>query len=154
GLIKIDLLGLGMLTLIQEALKLIKEHRHIDVDLGRLDMDDPSIYEMLRRADTVGVFQVESRAQMNILPRLNPSRFYDIIVSIAIVRPGPIQGNIIHPYLRRRRGEEKVTYVHPSLEAILSRTLGVPLFQEQGMRIAVVAAGFTPSQADNLRRVM
>ena len=154
GLIKIDLLGLGMLTMIQEGLKLVKEHHNIEIDPGRLDMNDPAIYDMLRKADTIGVFQVESRAQMSILPRLNPQCFYDIIVSIAIVRPGPIQGNIIHPYLRRRRGEEPVVYLHPTLEPILKRTLGVPLFQEQGMRLAVVAAGFTPSQADQLRRVM
>lgn len=154
GLIKIDLLGLGMLTMIQEGLKLIKQHRDIDIDFGRLDMNDPAIYDMLARADTIGLFQVESRAQMSILPKLKPKCFYDIIVSIAIVRPGPIQGNIIHPYLRRRRGEEPVTYLHPTLEPILKRTLGVPLFQEQGMKLAVVAAGFTPSQADNLRRVM
>ena len=154
GLIKIDLLGLGMLTMIQEGLKLVKKHRNYDIDLGALDMRDQSIYEMLRKADTIGLFQVESRAQMSILPKIHPTCFYDIIVSIAIVRPGPIQGNIIHPYLRRRRGEEPVSYLHPSLEPILKRTLGVPLFQEQGMRLAVVAAGFTPSQADNLRRVM
>ncbi len=154
GLIKIDLLGLGMLTLIQEGLKLVKQHRHYEIELGQLDMKDPEIYEMLRQADTVGLFQVESRAQMSILPKLNPTCFYDIVVSIALVRPGPIQGNIIHPYLRRRRGDDPITYLHPSLEPILKRTLGVPLFQEQGMRLAVVAAGFTPSQADNLRRVM
>jgi error-prone DNA polymerase len=154
GLIKIDLLGLGMLTMIQEGLKLVKQHRGKDIDLGQLDMKDPEIYEMLRQADTVGLFQVESRAQMSILPKLNPTSFYDIVVSIALVRPGPIQGNIIHPYLRRRRGDEPVSYLHPSLEPILKRTLGVPLFQEQGMRLAVVAAGFSPSQADNLRRVM
>jgi len=154
GLIKIDLLGLGMLTLIQEGLKHVHKHRGLDIDIGRLDMSDPAIYEMLTKADTVGVFQVESRAQMNILPRIKPNCFYDIIVSIAIVRPGPIQGNIVHPYLRRRRGDEQVTYLHPTLEPILKRTLGVPLFQEQGMKLAVVAAGFTPAQADHLRRVM
>jgi error-prone DNA polymerase len=154
GLIKIDLLGLGMLTMIQEGLRLVKKHRQYTIDLGSLNMKDQAIYEMLRQADTVGLFQVESRAQMSILPKINPSCFYDIVVSIAIVRPGPIQGNIVHPYLRRKRGEEPVTYLHPSLEPILKRTLGVPLFQEQGMRLAVVAAGFTPSQADNLRRVM
>ncbi len=154
GLIKIDLLGLGMLTMIQEALKLVKKHRGKDIDIGRLDMNDPAIYQMLQKAETMGLFQVESRAQMSILPRLKPTCFYDIIVSIAIVRPGPIQGNIIHPYLRRRRGEEKVVYLHPSLEPILKRTLGVPLFQEQGMKLAVTAAGFTPSQADQLRKVM
>ncbi|CAN5710298.1 error-prone DNA polymerase [soil metagenome] len=154
GLIKIDLLGLGMLMMIQEGLKLVKQHRNIDIDLGQLNMSDPKIYDMLRAAETIGLFQVESRAQMSILPKLNPTCFYDIIVSIALVRPGPIQGNIIHPYLRRRRGEEAVVYLHPSLEPILKRTLGVPLFQEQGMKLAVVSAGFTPSQADNLRRVM
>lgn len=154
GMIKIDLLGLGMLQMIQEALKLVKQFRGVDIDIGRLDMCDKNIYEMLQRADTVGVFQVESRAQMNILPKLKPTCFYDIIVSIAIVRPGPIQGNIIHPYLRRRRGDEPVVYLHPTLEPILKRTLGVPLFQEQGMKLAVVAAGFSPSQADQLRRVM
>ena len=154
GLIKIDLLGLGMLTMIQGALQLVKKHRGKEIDIGRLDMKDPAIYEMLQKAETMGVFQVESRAQMNILPRLKPICFYDIIVSIAIVRPGPIQGNIIHPYLRRRRGEEEVVYLHPSLEPILKRTLGVPLFQEQGMKLAVTAAGFTPSQADQLRKVM
>ncbi len=154
GMIKIDLLGLGMLTLIQEAVKLVKKHRGIDLDLAHLDMNDRQIYDMLQKADTIGIFQVESRAQMNILPRLRPSCFYDIVVSIALVRPGPIQGNIVHPYIRRRRGEETVTYLHPSLEPILKRTLGVPLFQEQGMRLAVVAAGFSAEQADQLRRVM
>jgi len=154
GMIKIDLLGLGMLTVIQEAVKLVKKHRGIDIDLAHLDMNDPAIYDMFRKADTIGIFQVESRAQMSILPKLNPQCFYDIVVSIALVRPGPIQGNIVHPYINRRRGEEPVTYVHPSLEPILKRTLGVPLFQEQGMRLAVVAAGFTPAQADELRRVM
>ena len=154
GLIKIDLLGLGMLTMIQEGLRLLRLHRDIDLDIGKMDMKDPEIYKMLQAADTVGVFQVESRAQMNILPKLKPKCFYDIIVSIAIVRPGPIQGNIIHPYLRRRRGDEKVEYLHPSLEPILKRTLGVPLFQEQGMKLAVTAAGFTASQADELRKVM
>lgn len=154
GLIKIDLLGLGMLTMIQEGLKLVNQHRGINIDIGRLNMADEQIYQMLQKADTVGVFQVESRAQMNILPKLKPVCFYDIIVSIAIVRPGPIQGNIIHPYLRRRRGEEEVIYLHPSLEPILKRTLGVPLFQEQGMKLAVTAAGFTASQADQLRKVM
>lgn len=154
GLIKIDLLGLGMLTMIQEALKLLQGHRRISLDIGKLDMFDENIYRMLQAADTVGVFQVESRAQMNILPKLRPTCFYDIIVSIAIVRPGPIQGNIIHPYLRRRQGLEPVQYLHASLEPILKRTLGVPLFQEQGMKLAVTAAGFTASQADELRKVM
>jgi error-prone DNA polymerase len=154
GLIKVDLLGLGMLTLIQDAVRLVEKHRGKKLDMAKLDMNDPAIYAMLQKADTVGVFQVESRAQMNILPKLRPICFYDIVVSIALVRPGPIQGNIIHPYLRRRRGLEPVTYLHPSLKPILERTLGVSLFQEQGMKLAVAAAGFTPAQADNLRRVM
>lgn len=154
GLIKIDLLGLGILTMIHQGIKLVKQHRQIDIDLSQLDMSDANIYEMLQKADTVGIFQVESRAQMSILPKIRPSCFYDIVISIAIVRPGPIQGNIVHPYLRRRRGLEEVSYLHPSIEPILKRTLGVPLFQEQGMRLAVVAAGFTASQADQLRRVM
>lgn len=154
GLIKIDLLGLGMLTMIQEGLRLIKKHRKIDLDLGRLDMSDDNVYGMMRKADTIGVFQIESRAQMSILPKIRPSCFFDIVVSIAIVRPGPIQGNIVHPYLRRRRGIEPVEYLHPCVEPILKRTLGVPLFQEQGMKLAVTAAGFTASQADQLRRVM
>jgi error-prone DNA polymerase len=154
GLIKVDLLGLGMLTLIQEAVKLVDKHRDVQLDLAKLDMSDPQIFAMLQKADTIGLFQVESRAQMSILPKLRPDCFYDIVISIALVRPGPIQGNIIHPYLRRRRGLEAVTYLHPSIEPILKRTLGVPLFQEQGMKLAVTAAGFTASQADNLRRVM
>ncbi|MBK7836622.1 MAG: error-prone DNA polymerase [Candidatus Obscuribacter sp.] len=154
GLIKIDLLGLGMLTMLQEGLKLVSQHRGRTIDIGKLDMTDTAIYQMLQKADTVGVFQVESRAQMNILPKLKPTCFYDIIVSIAIVRPGPIQGNIIHPYLRRRQGLETVSYLHPTLEPILKRTLGVPLFQEQGMKLAVTAAGFSASKADELRKVM
>ncbi|HEY9792046.1 MAG TPA: error-prone DNA polymerase [Candidatus Obscuribacterales bacterium] len=154
GLIKVDLLGLGMLTLIQEAVKHVEKHRQFKLDLAQLDMHDPKIFNMLQKADTIGLFQVESRAQMSILPKLRPSCFYDIVISIALVRPGPIQGNIIHPYLKRRRGLEEVTYLHPSIEPILKRTLGVPLFQEQGMKLAVVAAGFTASQADSLRRVM
>lgn len=154
GMIKIDLLGLGMLTVIQEAVKLVKQHRGIDIDLAHLDMNDPAIYDMFCFADTIGVFQVESRAQMSILPKLRPRCFYDIVVSIALVRPGPIQGNIVHPYINRRRGDEPVTYLHPTLKPILERTLGVPLFQEQGMRLAVTAAGFTATEADQLRRVM
>ncbi len=154
GMIKIDLLGLGMLTVIQEGVRLVKQYRGIDVDIAHLDMTDPAIFEMFQKADTVGIFQVESRAQMNILPRLKPNCFYDIVISIALIRPGPIQGNIVHPYVRRRRGEEAVTYLHPSLEPVLKRTLGVPLFQEQGMRIAIIAAGFSSAQADQLRRVM
>ncbi|MBI1723615.1 MAG: error-prone DNA polymerase [Gemmatimonadetes bacterium] len=153
-LIKIDLLGLGMLTLIQDAIRLIRVHCGGVIDLARLPMDDPAVYDMLCRADTVGVFQVESRAQMNTLPRLAPRRFYDLVVEVALIRPGPIQGEMVHPYLRRRAGEEPVTYPHPSLEPILERTLGVPLFQEQGMQVAIAAAGFTPGEADELRRAM
>lgn len=154
GMFKIDLLGLGMLSMIQEAQRLIKLHHNIDFDLAKLDMHDKEVFAMLQKADTIGVFQVESRAQMSILPKLHPTRFYDLVVSIALVRPGPIQGNIVHPYLRRRRGLEKTTYTHPSLKPILERTLGVPLFQEQGMRVAIIAANFSASEADQLRRVM
>ncbi len=153
-LIKIDLLGLGMLTMIQDALVLIRRHHGLAVDLARLPMDDPAVYDLLCSADTVGVFQVESRAQMNTLPRLAPRTFYDLVVEVALIRPGPIQGEMVHPYLRRRAGEEPVVYPHPSLEPILERTLGVPLFQEQGMQVAIAAAGFTAGEADELRRAM
>ncbi|MBI4880614.1 MAG: error-prone DNA polymerase, partial [Planctomycetes bacterium] len=154
GIIKIDLLGLGMLTAIQDAIKLVKEHEGKEIDLARLGCDDPRVYDMLCRADTIGVFQVESRAQMNTLPRLKPRGFYDLVVEVALIRPGPIQGEMVHPYLRRRAGQEKVVYPHPSLEPILKRTLGVPLFQEQGMKLAVAAAGFSAGEADELRRAM
>jgi error-prone DNA polymerase len=153
-LIKIDLLGLGMLTMIQEAIRLIRLHRGAALDLAKLPMTDPAVYDMLCRADTIGVFQVESRAQMNTLPRLTPRIFYDLVVEVALIRPGPIQGEMVHPYLRRRAGLEPVVYPHPSLEPILERTLGVPLFQEQGMQVAIAAAGFTPGEADELRRAM
>jgi len=154
GLVKIDLLGLGMLTLIQDCLKYIHTMRGHTIDLWTLDFDDQAVYDDLCTADTVGIFQVESRAQMNTLPRLKPRCFYDIVVEVALIRPGPIQGEMVHPYLRRKAGEEKVTYPHPSLEPILKRTLGVPLFQEQGMQVAIAAAGFTAGEADNLRRAM
>ncbi|MGA3038395.1 MAG: error-prone DNA polymerase [Vulcanimicrobiaceae bacterium] len=156
GLIKIDLLGLGMLSLLREAF----EHFHnvyperSALSLATIPADDTATYEMLQRADSIGVFQVESRAQQSMLPRLKPARFYDIVIQVAIIRPGPIQGNMIHPFLRRRNGMEPVTYPHPKLKPILERTLGVPLFQEQGMRMAIEAAGFTPGQADQLRRAM
>jgi error-prone DNA polymerase len=153
-LIKIDLLGLGMLTMLQEAIRLVRLHRGIAIDLAKLPMNDPAVYDLLCRADTIGVFQVESRAQMNTLPRLSPRVFYDLVVEVALIRPGPIQGEMVHPYLRRRAGLEPVTYPHPSLEPILERTLGVPLFQEQGMQVAIAAAGFTPGEADELRRAM
>ncbi|HEY8176819.1 MAG TPA: DNA polymerase III subunit alpha [Gemmatimonadaceae bacterium] len=154
GLVKIDCLGLGMLTLIQKCITYVRQTRGITVDLAQLDMGDQAVYDDLCRADTIGVFQVESRAQMNTLPRLKPRKFYDLVVEVAIIRPGPIQGDMVHPYLRRRAGEEEVTYPHPALEPILERTLGVPLFQEQGMQVAVACAGFTPGEADLLRKAM
>ncbi|HMN10634.1 MAG TPA: PHP domain-containing protein, partial [Gemmatimonadaceae bacterium] len=154
GLVKIDLLGLGMLTVLQDCLKYIRAARGVTIDLGQLDMTDQAVYDDLCAADTIGVFQVESRAQMNTLPRLKPRSFYDLVVEVALIRPGPIQGEMVHPYLRRRAGEEEVTYPHPAVEPILKRTLGVPLFQEQGMQVAIAAAGFTPGEADNLRRAM
>ena len=151
GIVKVDLLGLGMMAAIQEALTLINTPTP-KVDLAHLPPDDPAVYRMLQEADTVGVFQVESRAQMATLPRLRPERFYDIVVEVAIIRPGPIVGQMVHPYLKRRAGREPVTYPDPSLEPILRRTLGVPLFQEQLLRIAMVAAGFTGGEAEELRR--
>ena len=154
GLVKIDLLGLGMLTALQECFKSIRRMRGVSLELATIPHGDMAVYDDLCRADTVGVFQVESRAQMNTLPRLKPRNFYDLVVEVALIRPGPIQGDMVHPYLRRRAGTEEVTYPHPSLEPILKRTLGVPLFQEQGMQVAVTAAGFTPGEADNLRRAM
>jgi len=154
GLIKIDLLGLGMLTCLARAIRYIRETRGVALDLAQLPAEDPQVYEMIQAADTVGLFQIESRAQMNSLPRLKPEKFYDLVVQVAIIRPGPIQGDMVHPYIRRRRGLEPVKYLHPDLEPILARTLGVPLFQEQGMKVAVAMAGFTPGQADTLRRAM
>lgn len=153
GIIKVDLLGLGMLAAIQETLTLINTPTP-KVDLAHLPADDPEVYRMLQTADTIGVFQVESRAQMATLPRLRPKRFYDIVVEVAIIRPGPIVGQMVHPYLNRRAGREPVSYPHPSLEPILERTLGVPLFQEQLLRIAMVAAGFSGGEAEELRRAM
>ncbi len=154
GLVKIDLLGLGMLTVLQDCLAYIRRTRGVHIDLGQLDCADQAVYDDLCKADTVGVFQVESRAQMNTLPRLKPRCFYDLVVEVALIRPGPIQGEMVHPYLRRKAGLEEVTYPHPSLEPILKRTLGVPLFQEQGMQVAIAAAGFTPGEADLLRKAM
>ncbi len=155
GLIKIDILGLGMLDAIERCIAEVRRVRGIDVDLADLRAcDDQRVYDILCKADTVGLFQVESRAQMSSLPRMQPRKFYDIVVQVAIIRPGPIQGDMVHPYFRRRLGQEPVTYPHPALEPVLARTLGVPLFQEQGMRMAVVAAGFTAGQADELRRAM
>jgi error-prone DNA polymerase len=157
GLIKIDLLGLGMLSLLRDAFALHRR-RYGDakppIALATIPQDDVATYEMLQRGDSVGTFQVESRAQQSMLPRLKPKVFYDLVIQVAIIRPGPIQGDMIHPFLRRRNGLEAVTYPHPKLEAVLKRTLGVPLFQEQGMRMAIEAAGFSPGQADQLRRAM
>src|SRR5436190_14644261 len=154
GLIKVDLLGLGMLEAIEEAIPLVREHDGVALDLAHLPQDDPVVYDMLRRADTIGVFQVESRAQMATLPRMQPERFYDLVVEVAIIRPGPIVGQMVNPYLKRRARREPVGYAHPLPEPILARTLGVPLFQEQLRRIAMTVAGFTGGEAGELRRAM
>lgn len=154
GFLKIDVLALGMLTCIRKAFDLIKKHYGRALTLANIPQDDPGVYEMVSHADTIGVFQIESRAQQSMLPRLRPKCFYDLVIQIAIVRPGPIQGDMVHPYLRRRNGEEPVEYPSKEVEEILKRTLGIPLFQEQAMKIAIVAAGFTPAEADELRRSM
>ncbi|OBA70021.1 error-prone DNA polymerase [Mycolicibacterium elephantis] len=154
GLVKFDLLGLGMLSALHYCIDLVREHKGIEVDLARLDLSEPAVYEMLQRADSVGVFQVESRAQMATLPRLKPRVFYDLVVEVALIRPGPIQGGSVHPYIKRRNGVEPVTYDHPSMEPALRKTLGVPLFQEQLMQLAVDCAGFSAGEADQLRRAM
>jgi error-prone DNA polymerase len=151
---KVDVLGLGMLGCMRRAFDLLEEHRAIRLDMASIPAEDPVTFEMIQRADTIGVFQIESRAQMSMLPRLKPARFYDLVIEVAIVRPGPIQGDMVHPYLRRREGKEKVEYPSPELEAVLGKTLGVPLFQEQAMQVAIACAGFTPSEADALRRSM
>jgi error-prone DNA polymerase len=154
GFLKIDVLALGMLTCIRKAFDLANQHYGLDLTLANIPQDDDAVYEMICHADTIGVFQIESRAQQSMLPRLKPRSFYDLVIEVAIVRPGPIQGDMVHPYLRRRNGEEPVEYPSNELKDILSRTLGVPLFQEQAMKIAIVAAGFTPAEADELRRSM
>ncbi|MGV0786970.1 error-prone DNA polymerase [Mycolicibacterium sp. XJ2] len=154
GLVKFDMLGLGMLSALHYCIDLVREHKGIDVDLAKLDLSEPAVYEMLQKADSVGVFQVESRAQMATLPRLKPRVFYDLVVEVALIRPGPIQGGSVHPYIKRRNGEESVTYDHPSMEPALHKTLGVPLFQEQLMQLAVDCAGFSAAEADQLRRAM
>jgi error-prone DNA polymerase len=154
GFMKVDVLALGMLTCIRKAFDLAKQHYNLDLTLANIPQDDPKVYEMVSHADTIGVFQIESRAQMSMLPRLKPKCFYDLVIEVAIVRPGPIQGDMVHPYLRRREGKDPVEYPSKELEEILGRTLGVPLFQEQAMEIAIVAAGFTPTEADGLRRSM
>src|SRR5271170_6774756 len=154
GIIKIDLLGLGMLAVLEEAIPLVREHEGVALDLAHLPADDPTVYSMLQAADTIGVFQVESRAQMATLPRMKPRTFYDLVVEVAIIRPGPIVGRMVHPYLDRRNGRETVRYDHPALEPILKRTLGVPLFQEQLLRMAMAVAGFSGGEAEELRRAM
>ncbi len=151
---KVDVLGLGMMGCMRRAFDLLAEHKGICLGLGDLQDDDPAVFEMIQRADTLGVFQIESRAQMSMLPRMKPKEFYDLVIEVAIVRPGPIQGDMVHPYLRRREGKEKPEYPSPELKAVLKRTLGVPLFQEQAMKVAIVGAGFTPAEADALRRSM
>ncbi|MEX0978811.1 MAG: error-prone DNA polymerase, partial [Pirellulales bacterium] len=154
GILKVDCLSLGMLTAIRKCFALVKEHAGRELSLASIPEGDRDVYRMIGRADTMGVFQIESRAQMSMLPRLRPRTFYDLVIEVAIVRPGPIQGNMVHPYLRRRTGQEPVTYPNDEIREVLKRTLGVPLFQEQAMRLAVVAAGFTPGEADQLRRAM
>ncbi|MDQ2870419.1 MAG: error-prone DNA polymerase [Acidobacteriota bacterium] len=154
GIVKVDLLGLGMLAALEEAIPMIRTHERVEVDLAHLPADDPEVYRMMNEADTVGVFQVESRAQMASLPKNAPRKFYDLVVQVAIIRPGPIVGGMVHPFFDRRQGKAPVEYAHPCLEPILKRTLGVPLFQEQLLRIAMVAAGFTGGEAEELRRAM
>jgi len=154
GIVKVDLLGLGMMAALEDCLELVPKHYGESLDLAQLPADDPPVYETLRRADTVGMFQVESRAQMSSLPRNAPAKFYDLVVQVAIIRPGPIVGKMMHPYMRRRQEREPVVYAHPSLEPVLKRTLGVPLFQEQLLRMAMIAASFTGGEAEDLRRAM
>jgi error-prone DNA polymerase len=154
GLIKVDLLGLGMMAVLKDSITLIENHYHEQVDLAHLPANDPQVYDSLQKADTVGMFQVESRAQMSSLPRLKPAKFYDIVVQVAIIRPGPIVGKMMHPYLRRREGEEEPVCLHPLLEPVLRRTLGVPLFQEQLLKMAMIVADFTGGEAEELRRAM
>lgn len=154
GILKIDVLGLGMLSCIHRGFDLLRRHHGRNYDLATVPPEDSAVYDMLCKADSLGVFQVESRAQMSFLPRMKPRDFYDLVIEVAIVRPGPIQGDMVHPYLRRRNGEEKVTYPSEALRRVLEKTLGVPLFQEQAMKIAIVGAGFEPSEADKLRRAM
>ncbi len=154
GLLKVDILALGMLSAIRRCFDLLRRHRNLDLSLAMIPSEDPQTYDMIGHADTIGVFQIESRAQMSMLPRLKPRNFYDLVIEVAIVRPGPIQGGMVHPYLRRRNKQEPETYPSPELEAVLKRTLGVPLFQEQVMQIAIVAADYSPGEADQLRRSM
>ena len=152
GIVKVDLLGLGMMAVLEDSIKIIRQDYDEEVDLAHLPADDPLVYATLQKADTVGMFQIESRAQMAFLPRLHPQRFYDIVVQVGIIRPGPIVGKMVHPYLKRRQGREAPQCLHPSLEPVLARTLGVPLFQEQLLRMAMIAAGFSGGEAEELRR--
>jgi error-prone DNA polymerase len=152
GIVKVDLLGLGMMAVLEESLQLIRDHYGDEVDLAHLPENDPQSYAAMQKADTVGMFQIESRAQMSCLPRMRPQKFYDIVVQVAIIRPGPIVGNMVHPFLKRRQGREPVQYPHPALAPVLARTLGVPLFQEQLLRMAMIAAGFSGGEAEELRR--
>jgi error-prone DNA polymerase len=154
GFMKVDVLGLGMLGCMRRAFDLLRDHKGINLGLADLQDDDPATFAMIRRADTLGVFQIESRAQMAMLPRMKPKEFYDLVIEVAIVRPGPIQGDMVHPYLRRREGKEKVDYPSDALRRVLGKTLGVPLFQEQAMKVAIVGAGFSAAEADQLRRAM
>ncbi len=154
GLFKVDLLGLGALTQLDKCFELLRTHRGRELSMARIPADDPATFDMICRGETVGVFQIESRAQMAMLPRLKPRKYYDLVIEVSIVRPGPITGGMVHPYLRRRTGQEPIDYPHPCLKPVLERTLGVPLFQEQVMKIAVVAADYTPGEADQLRRDM
>ena len=151
---KVDCLALGMLTCMKRAFDFLVDAKGIELDLATIPSEDPRTYAMIRKADTLGTFQIESRAQMSMLPRMKPRTFYDLVIEVAIVRPGPIQGDMVHPYLRRREGKEEVVYPKPELEKVLGKTLGVPLFQEQAMRVAIECAGFTPGEADQLRRAM
>jgi error-prone DNA polymerase len=154
GLFKVDLLALGSMTMVRKCFNLLRQHEDVDLNMATVPHDDPLTYDLLCRGDTVGVFQVESRAQMAMLPRLKPRNFYDLVIEVAIVRPGPIQGDMVHPYLRRRAGKEAVSYPHPALERVLSKTMGVPIFQEQVMKLAIAVADYTPGEADQLRRDM
>src|ERR1700682_1430700 len=151
---KVDCLALGMLTCMKRAFNFLAEAKDIELDLATIPSEDPRTYAMIRKADTLGTFQIESRAQMAMLPRMKPRTFYDLVIEVAIVRPGPIQADMVHPYLRRREGKEPVVFPKPELEKVLGKTLGVPLFQEQAMRVAIECAGFTPGEADQLRRAM
>src|SRR6184192_1161257 len=154
GIIKVDLLGLGMMAVLEETIQIIRDDYTEEVDLAHLPPDDAAVYAALQQADTIGMFQIESRAQMSCLPRLRPTKFYDIVVQVAIIRPGPIVGNMVNPYLERRLGRAPVRYAHPDLEPVLKRTLGVPLFQEQLLKMAMICADFTGGEAEELRRAM